>query len=260
MRGALQVMNKKLSLIIIAAFFVIWELAAQFHLIDTQFVPAVSTVLIKAFDLLKTGELLVHIATSLQRLFLGIVLALITALPLGFLLAGWMPRLSAFLNPLFTNFSAVNAFTLIPMFIVIFGIGEAGKVSIIYWVILWPALFSAIAGVNQIDPVMIKAARAMGAGSMKIFLSVILPGSINRVIVGIKSAITLGFTVLVGTEMIGSEAGIGWIVFNSQKNYDIPKLYVGILTIAVVGALVSVFIDKLQKSIIIWEDTTRITI
>jgi NitT/TauT family transport system permease protein len=240
---------------VIAAFFLIWEAAARLNLIDTQFIPAFSVVMREVFSLARSGALFVHISASVIRLFLGIILAVAAALPLGFMLAGWTPRTADFLNPLFTNLSMANPFTLIPVFILVLGMGEVSKVGIIFWVVLWPALFSTIAGVSQIDPEMIKAARAMGASGTKIFLSVILPGSVKRIFTGVKSSVTFGFTVLVGAEMIGAKAGLGFIIFTSNQNYNIPRLYVGILTIAVVGVAVSLFIERLQKLIVVWEES-----
>jgi NitT/TauT family transport system permease protein len=240
---------------VIAVFFLIWEVSGRFGLIDTQFVPTFSTVIREALSMIKSGNLFIHIFASLLRLFMGIMLAVAVALPLGFLLAGWAPGLSAFLNPLFTNLSMLNPFTLIPVFMLLLGMGEVSKIGLIFWVTLWPALFSAIAGVRGLDPVLLKAARAMGAGGVKIFFSIILPGSVNRIFTGIRSCITLGFTVLVGAEMIGSKTGLGFIVFTSNKNYNIPRMYVGILMIAVTGALVNTAIEKLQKRIVVWEES-----
>lgn len=249
--------QRYVNIIVVAIFFLIWELAARTGILDTQFIPAFSTVALRMFKMALSGELFIHIAISIERMAIGFILATIVAVPAGFILGGWVPNLASFFNPLFTNFSQVNPFTLIPLFIILFGIGEAGKVSIIFWVILWPMLFTTMAGINQIDPIFIKGARSMGATGIQIFFNVILPGSISRIFTGIKTALTVGFTMLIGTEMVGSEAGIGWIVSNSQKNYDVPKLYVGILTIAIVGTLISVLADNLKSSIIVWEDNLK---
>lgn len=249
--------QRYINIIVIAVFFLIWELAARAGILDTQFVPAFSTVALKMFNMMLSGELFIHISISIQRMAIGFILATIVAVPAGFILGGWVPKVAEFFNPLFTNFSQVNPFTLIPLFIILFGIGEAGKISIIFWVILWPMLFTTMAGINQIEPILIKGARSMGANGLQIFFKVILPGSIGRIFTGIKTALTIGFTMLIGTEMVGAEAGIGWIISNSQKNYDIPKLYVGILTIAIVGALISVLADKLKESLIVWEDSLK---
>jgi len=255
-------MNKTVKIIVsiavIAGFFALWEIAARLGWIDTQFVPAFSAVLEYCVKLLKSGELFVHIGTSLLRLFAGIGLAVITALPLGFLLAGWKPRLTAFLTPLLVNLSLVNAFTLLPIFIILFGLGEVSKVLIIYYVVVFPALFGTINGILNIDPQVMKIARIMGAGGVKIFFSVILPGCIARLFAGIKSSVTMGFTVLLGAEMVGAKAGLGYLIFISNKRYDIPAMFVGILLIAVTGTVVTLALDKLQKSLTVREETVVI--
>ncbi|GHU54657.1 ABC transporter permease [Clostridia bacterium] len=248
-------MIKKFSaIIVVIGFFIVWEILAKAGVLDLQFVPAFSTVMKETWKMTKTGELPIHVLTSLTRLVVGILSAIITALPLGFLLAYQCPRLAKFLTPLFVNLSFVNAFTLIPVFMLILGMGELSKVFIIYWVVLWPALFSTIAGVLNIDPVVIKAARVMGARGVKLFFSVIIPGCVRRLFMGIKSSISMGFTVLIGAEMLGSKHGLGFIVFVAQKNYNIPREYVGILFIAILGVIVSVSLDTIQKRVVVWKE------
>jgi NitT/TauT family transport system permease protein len=243
-----------ISVIALCAFFVLWEIAARRGVIDTQFIPAFTTVIGESKGMLRDGTLPIHILTSLARLLGGLALALIVGVPLGFLLGGWTPRFTAFIKPLLTNLSLVNPFTLIPVFILLLGMGEVSKVGIIFWVLVFPVLFSTIAGVTQIDPAIIDISRSMGAKGLKVFKDIIIPASISHIFTGLKTSITLGFLVLLSAEMIGAEAGLGWLVFNSQKNYNIPRLYVGILMVAVMGFLLSVSIDKLQRSIVVWKE------
>ncbi|MFV0529359.1 MAG: ABC transporter permease [Lachnospiraceae bacterium] len=249
---------RKRSTIAIAVFlllfFAVWEIAVRAGWLDEQFIPAFSTIIREMLTLAASGQLLIHIVVSFLRILAGTLLAVGIGVPLGFLLAGWAPRLTAFLKPLLTNLSMLNPFTLIPVFIIVLGLGESSKIGLIFWVLIWPVLFSSIAGVGQLDPGLVKAARSMGAKGSKIFWAVILPGSIDRIFTGLKSAVTLGFTVLLGTEMIGSDTGLGWIIHNSQKNYNIPRMYVGIVCIAVLGLLVSLGIEKLQKRIVVWKE------
>jgi NitT/TauT family transport system permease protein len=246
-----------ISIVILAAFFAFWEFAAGRGLIDTQFVPAFSTVIGEAGELLRDNTLFVHIASSLGRLFAGLGLALATGLPLGFFLSGWTPRFTAFISPLLNNLAMVNPFALIPVFITILGIGEVSKVGIIYWVLVWPVIFATVIGVSAIDPAIIDVARSVGAKGPKIFFDIIIPAAINRIFTGLKTSLTLGFLVLLSAEMVGAETGLGWLVFNSQKNYNIPRLYVGILMVAIIGFVISVFIDRLQKVIVVWEPESQ---
>lgn len=254
----LSKVNKKLvSFYAIVAFFIFWEVAAGMKWIDTQFVPALSTVLTDMGKLILNGQLFIHIATSLQRTFLGFGLAALVALPLGFILGGWLPKVAKFLNPLFTTLAQINAFTLFPLFLILLGIGESSKIGVIFWAALWPVLFTTIAGVQQVDPLLIKAARAMGADGIKIFIQVILPGAATRLATGIKTGMTMAFMMLIGAEAMGSEAGLGWLIQNSKKNSNIPRVYVGLISIAIVGLLVSYFLDWLENELITWKEGVK---
>jgi NitT/TauT family transport system permease protein len=250
-------LNKKLvSFYAIIAFFILWEVATRLHWLDTQFVPPPSVILAEAWKLVLNGQIFIHIATSLQRTFLGFGLAIVVALPLGFILGGWVPAVSKFLTPLFNSLSQINAFTLFPLFLILFGIGEGAKISIIFWAAVWPILFTTIAGVQQVDPLLIKAAKAMGAKGVRIFLQVVLPGAASRLATGIKTGMTMAFMMLIGAEVMGAEAGLGWLIQNSKKNYNIPRMYVGLVTIAVVGLIVSYLLDWLEKEIITWKEVS----
>ncbi|MDF2987468.1 MAG: ssuC 4 [Eubacterium sp.] len=250
--------NKTLiSFYAIMAFFIFWEAAADMNWIDTQFVPALSTVLTDLGRLVVNGQIFIHIATSLQRTFLGFGLAAVIALPLGFILGGWAPKVAKFLNPLFNSLSQINAFTLFPLFLILLGIGEKSKIGVIFWAALWPILFTTIAGVQQVDPLLIKAARAMGANGIKIFLQVILPGAASKLAAGIKTGMTMAFMMLIGAEAMGSEAGLGWLIQNSKKNSNIPRVYVGLITIALVGLIVSYLLDWLEDNIITWREGVK---
>lgn len=247
--------NKALvSFYAIIVFFILWETAADMKWIDTQFVPALSTVVADLWKLILNGQLFIHIATSLQRTFLGFGLAAAIALPLGFILGGWIPSVARFLNPLLNSLSQINAFTLFPLFLILLGIGEKSKIGVILWAALWPVLFTTIAGVQQVDPLLIKAARAMGAGGIKIFFQVILPGAATKLAAGIKTGMTMAFMMLIGAETMGAEAGLGWLIQNSKKNYNIPRVYAGLITIAVIGLIVSYLLDWLEKNVITWKE------
>ncbi len=255
MKEWLKNRNKNLvSFYAIIAFFILWEVSARLHWLDTQFVPPFTAVLACGWKLILNGQLFIHIATSLQRIILGFALAAIISLPLGFILGGWAPAVTRFLTPLFNTLSNINAFTLFPLFLILFGIGEGCKISVIFWAALWPMLFTTIAGVQQVDPLLIKAARAMGAGAARVFLQVVLPGAATRLATGIKSGMTMAFMMLIGAELIGAEAGLGWLIQNSKKNYEMPRMYVAIITIAIVGLIISYLLDWLEKSIIIWKE------
>lgn len=246
-------MKRFVGFIFIIAFFGFWELAASQHWIDTQFIPAFSTVIKEIWNMIQLHIFWEHIYYSVFRLALGIVIAVLAAIPLGFILAVKLPKVAAFVTPFLTNLSLINPFTLLPIFIILFKTGEASKIIIIFWCVIFPALFSAMGCIKNFDPVLIKAAKAMGTNWIKMFFSVILPGCFGRILTGIKTSVTFGFTVLIAVEELGADSGLGWLVHNAEKNYNIPRMYVGIFLIAVIGIIVATLIDKLQKWSVHWE-------
>lgn len=255
MRKWLAILNEKLlDYYAIVGFFVLWEVAPRVGLADPQFIPPLSRVLLAAWKLAFTGELFIHIAASLQRTLLGLGLAIIVAIPLGFILGGWFPALANFLQPLLNILGQINAFSLFPVFILFFGIGEAAKISIIFWSSVWPVLFTTIAGVQQIDPIYIKGAKSMGAKGTTIFFKVVLPGAAPSIFTGLRMGTSVAFLMLIAAEMIGANSGLGALIHNSEVNSIMPRMFAATITIAVLGMGLNYFIHWLETNFVDWRD------
>ncbi|MDA8235131.1 MAG: ABC transporter permease [Clostridia bacterium] len=238
----------------IIAFFLLWEMGPRVGWADPQFIPPLSKVLLAGWKLAVTGDLFIHISASLQRYFAGLVLAVLVGVPLGFVLGGWFPRLAKFLDPLLKLFSQVSAFSLFPIIILFFGIGEAGKISIIFWSSIWPVLFTTIAGVKHIDPIYIKSARSMGADKATTFFKVILPGAAPSIFTGIRLASTVAFLMLIAAEMIGASAGLGYLANKTCCLEFIVRSFAATLTIALLGMGLNYFIHWLEDNTVTWKE------
>jgi NitT/TauT family transport system permease protein len=259
MLSVLRKVNKKLlSYYALVVFFALWEIAPKAGWADGQFLPPLSKVLVTGWQRILMGEIFISIAVSLQRTLIGFVLAIAIGIPLGFVLGGSLPKAAKFFNPLFTALSQVNPVTLIPVFIIIFGIGEQGKIAIIFWASIWPILFTTVAGVQQLDRIYIRAAKSMGANSVTIFFKVILPGASPSICQGMKTGLTMAFMMLIAAESIGADSGLGWIIHNSALNNTIPRMYAAILIIAIIGLLLNYVLEWLEKNLISWRQTAGI--
>ncbi len=234
-------------------FFLLWEVLPRVGVLDAQFIPPFSAVLQAIVKLLANGELFIHMAASLQRTLLGLLLALVLAIPAGFVLGGVFPTLFRHVRPLLRLLGQINAFSLFPIFILFFGIGEIAKVSIIFWSTIWPVLFTTIAGVQQIDPLYIKSARSVGAGRLTIFTRVLLPGAAPVIFTGIRTGASHAFLMLIAAEMIGASAGLGWLVQNSSMNFVIPRLFAATIIIALLGMAINYFIYWLEENLLEWK-------
>lgn len=249
--------SKLISCYFIALFFLVWQVAPSVGWANPKFIPPLSRVLEEGWKLVKNGDMFVHIAVSLERVFVGLFIAIALGLPLGFVLGGWLPRVAKFLQPLMNMCAQINTMTLLPLFIILFGVGEGGKYSVIFWASFWPVLFTTMEGVKQVDPLLIKCARTMGVNGVTIFFKVILPGAALQIFTGIKMGTTMAFMLLIGAELLGANMGLGWLIRNSEDNWQIPRLFTGLFTIASVGVIINYALEWLEKNIITWRETAQ---
>lgn len=241
----------------LAVLLALWETAPRLGWIDVQFFPPPSLILAEGALMAGRGELLVQITASLQRLVQGLAAALLVGIPAGFVLGGWFPRLTHFLRPLLRLLGQINAFSLFPLFVLFFGIGELAKFAIIFWSCIWPVLFTTISGVQNVDPLFVKVARSMGCGRLTLFARVLLPGALPSIFTGVRLGATVAFLMLIAAEMIGANAGLGWLVHNSSTNYVIPRLYLAATLIALLGLAMNAVIHLIEARVVTWSRSAQ---
>lgn len=237
----------------VAVFLLLWEMAPRIGLADPTFIPSFSTVMKAWFDLLISGELIMHILVSLKRSLLGFGLGMIVALSLG-LMIGWFKKFEYYVDALLQTFRQTSILALFPVFILLFGIGEVSKIAIVFWGVLWPILLNTVTGVKNTDPLLIKSARSMGASQFTIFEKVVLPSAIPSILTGIRLSATLSIIVLTAAEMMGANAGLGFLVFDSQGKFRIPQMFAAIITMSMLGLIVNYSIVAIEKRVARWKE------
>ncbi|WP_182187962.1 ABC transporter permease [Pectinatus frisingensis] len=252
---ALGIELKKIvvSNISIVAFFVFWEILVDTGIVKDTFVASPSTIIITILKLLESNTLLEHIGISLFRAVAGFIFAVVIAIPLGFFLSGPYTIFRRIVTPVMRLMNAANPFALLPVFILLFGIGEISKIAIIFWVCLWPILLNTIAGIRNVDPLLVKSARSMGMQGRPLFFKVILPAAAAPIFHGLKMSCGTAFFMLIAAEMIGASTGLGWMVWNAQINYQIPKLFAVTFIISVLGLSLNYLFVRIEKNVLSWQ-------
>ena len=236
------------SAVPVIAFFLFWEAAPRLGLVDPIIIPPLSADLKAIAAMVQTGAIFNHLAASLGRASLGFVLSLLVGVTLGILI-GWNARIKDTLNPLLTIFAQTSPIALFPFFIVVFGVGEVSKVGIIFWGCVWPILLNTISGVGHVDPLLVKAARTMGASNWQMIRRVVFPASLPEIFPGIKISASYAILMLCAAEMLGAKAGLGYLVSYSQHVFQNANMYAAILLIAALGVLVNYLLLKAERHV-----------
>ncbi|MFF9980333.1 ABC transporter permease [Streptomyces erythrochromogenes] len=235
----------------ILALLAVWEVAPRLGLADPTFLPPASEVAAAWWELLLNGQLGQHTWASLVRSFGGFAIAVVVAVPLG-LLIGWYRPVAALLGPLLEVFRNTAALALLPVFVLLLGIGETSKVSIVVYACVWPILLNTISAVGNADPTLVRLARSMDLSTPRLFQKVILPASVPAVFTGIRLAGAVSILVLVAAEMIGAKAGLGYLINASQFNFAIPQMYAGIVTISAIGVAFNQLLVTIERRLSTW--------
>lgn len=233
-----------------------WEVVPRTGLANPVFLSPASDVARTLWELVTTGDLTRHASVSLLRIVEGLALAIAVGVPLG-LGMGWFRSFERTVDGPLQAGRQVSAIALFPVFILFFGIGELSKVVIIFWAALWPILLNTVAGVKGVDPVLVRSARSMGARSGTLFRKVILPAAAPSIFTGVRLGAAYAFMVLVAAEMIGANAGLGFLVLNSQEVFAIPRMYAAIVALAAFGLAVNNALLVAERRATAWRDAAN---
>lgn len=235
----------------VVALAAIWELAPRAGLVDRHFVPPLSEVLDAWWGLVTSGELWTHLRASLVRSGAGFGLAVVLAIPLGAAVA-WYSLLRDVATPVLEIFRNTAALALLPVFVLILGIGETSKIAIVLFACFFPILLNTISGVASVDPQLLRTARVLGLSPVATFRKVVFPAAVPTIFTGIRISGAAAILVLIAAEMIGATAGLGFLINYSQLNFLIPQMYAGIITTSALGLAINYSLVALERRFSRW--------
>jgi len=236
------------------SFLAAWEAYTRLAGVDPIFLPPISTILERFWELLWSGEIIWQAAASLGRLFAGYSLAAAVAISLG-LFIGSFQVLRDILDPVIEMIRPVSPISLIPLAILWFGIGPESKIFVIFMASFFPILLNTVAGVQSTDQLMIRAARALGASRMRILCTVSIPAAAPFVYTGLRISMSIAFVVIVAAEMVAAQSGLGWLILDAQRVYDTSTMFVGIVTISGLGFTMDWLMRRAARLAFPWMQT-----
>lgn len=229
----------------------LWQLAAT--LWNSVLLPGPIIVFTTLLDSIASGQWLAHAQASLTRVAIGFALGVSVSIPAGFVM-GWYQWAQRMLEPWVQFFRTIPPLALIPLVIVLLGIGEEAKIFVVFFAAFLGSVVVTYEGVRSVDRTLINAARVLGANDRTIFWRVVVPASSPYLMVGMRIALANSWGVLVAAELIAAPSGFGKMMQTAQLFFDVPTIMVGIVSIGVVGFLMDRAIQRLDRRLTGWQE------
>lgn len=232
---------------------VLWYAVRLSGLVNPALIPAPHQVAVRFYELLFHGGLLIDIYMSTQRVFLGVVLGIAAAVPVGFAL-GWYRPARTFADPMVNFFRALPPIALIPLVIVYFGIDEVAKLVILFYAAFFSGVIVMYEGVSQITPLYIRVAQTLGASQSEIFSKVIVPLTVPHILTALRVALGVAWATLVASELIAAQRGLGAMIQNASTYFLLDVIYVGIICIGTIALVMDLILRKISARLLKWQD------
>lgn len=252
---AIFTQERLISLTTVVIVFVVWTLITAKELVSPLFLPSPMTVWATFIDILQNGykgnSLIFHIGESMYRLVLALLLAIVTAIPLG-MLSGFSKPIRAALDPLIEFYRPLPPLAYYTLLVIWLGIENPSKIALLYLGAFAPLYIAAVSGVQRIPRDRVNASLSLGASSWQVFVYVIFPSCLPDLFTGLRTAIGFTYTTLVAAEMVAAVSGIGWMVLDASKFLRSDVIFVGIIIMGIIAIAIDACIRWIQKTQLPW--------
>jgi len=233
------------------ALFLAWDLTARSVAIDS--LPSPWSALKEVPAILGDGEAISNILASLRRMAIGLVLAIICAIPVG-LMMGRSRAVAAFCNPLMMVIYPVPKAALMPIIMLWLGVGEIAKILVIFLGVSLPVIYHAFQGAKAVEEKMLWSGAAMGLSAVQRMIRIVLPAALPEILTGCRTGLVLALITMVTSEMIARQSGAGNILFNALDMGQYDTVYAMIIIIGAMGIGLDAAFEKLRGRLVKWSE------
>lgn len=232
-------------------FLLLWEGVVRLGQVNQLLVPAPWAVLRTTVDLVVDGRLPWAVAVNLNRVLQGFVYGSLLGIVIG-LLVGWFRAVEDAVDPLVAASYPIPKSAIFPLFILWFGLGDTSKVMTILIGVLFLVLINTVTGVKAIDPVLIKAARDLGASQRQIFAKVVIPGALPNIFTGLRLGAGMALILVFITELEATKAGLGFLLWESYQLLLVKEVFACTVTFGVLGILSTWLLQGFERLLCPW--------
>ena len=233
------------------ALLALWEFVVRVHLLDARFFPAPSSIVGDFFQFLRSGELVSNTWMTLQRVVVGFIIGGVPGVAIG-LLMGVNRLARAILEPIVALLYPIPKIAILPLVLLIFGIGESSKYAIVAVGVFFIMLINTAAGVRQIEPIYLDVARSFEIRRRSFYANVLLPGALTNIFAGIKLSIGIAIVLAVAAEFTAARSGLGFQIWNAWQTLQVDRMYVALVMVSLLGYVLTLIGNALENVFVPW--------
>jgi len=248
-----KAVNAVLPFVSIIILVLIWFIASGYN---SRILPSPIAVIQRIGKLLVTplsgSTLFGHAGISLLRVFISLFFALLLGIPMGILI-GWNRTFSATVGTIFELIRPIPSLAWIPLIIVWFGIGELPKIIMVFMAALMPVVVNSYTAIKLLPPLYLDVGRMFNASTDgELLRNVVLPASLPTIFAGVRNATSVGWMVVLAAEMLAAKSGLGFLINRGMESFDVPLIMTGMVLIGVVGALLALATNLIERRLCPW--------
>ncbi len=237
---------------------IIWEVLARFKVISAIIFPAPTLIIQTLITGIIGGEYTMDLYYTFTRIIGGFFIGGSAGLVLG-LIMGWSRPIRKILDPIVAALHPLPKFSLLPMIIIIFGIGESSRIAMVTLATFFPMLITTMAGVMEINPTYYEVVDNYGGNTFDAFRKVVLPGSLPFVMSGARLSLRSALTITIGVEMIFSNTGLGSILWLAWETMRLTHMWSVLIIVSIIGMGLTWVLEKAKQKLTPWHQEGRTT-
>lgn len=234
----------------------LWEWFSRTGILSSLFFPAPTIVIRSIFQSIAAGQLTINLSATLIRVLLGFTMGGMVGILLGIAMGLWK-NFQAVVDPFISAAHPIPKIAILPLIMIILGIGEESKVAVIAVSAFFPMVINTVAGISQIDQLYFDVTKNYGAGTVGIVKRVIVPGSLPLILSGARIALNTSLVVAIALELVAADRGLGAMIWLSWETFRIEELYVSLFTTALLGLGFNLLLLFVMKILIPWRSKER---
>lgn len=234
-----------------AIVFLVWEGVSRSGLVNGVLLPPPSRIFPALWDILSSGDFVSPLLSTLGMLAIGYSIACLLGVALGVAM-GFSNRIYYLLEPLVELVRPIPKPALIPVFVLFLGIGAPMKITMVALAALFPVLINTLQGVRGVDPVLLGTAKTLGCSKAATIRKFIIPAALPLILTGMRVSLGMGLVLVILSEMLAADRGIGFLILDLERSFQVQQMYAWIFILAAVGLALNAAFEYVEDKVVPW--------